>query len=271
VFEAFTRALGTTFAGQLRTPVTVALGGVEQHDYIELITSAGEPTWIAAVGLGPVEGSGVVEDPVALAMVIAERLLGGAGVGPHPARALSGLEQSLVRRLVGVGLHDLANAMAPLCELRPQITRVEQQAELLKAAQPADAYAVISLVIELPESGAPAEQLTLALPLVGLEPAFEAFAGSTEKAVTVEQEPASLGEHLLDSPVEVALRFGPVSVTAGEVFALREGQLLHFKHRTAAPLSIDVEGVPFLAARAGRIGRRLACVVVDANAEGTHQ
>jgi flagellar motor switch protein FliM len=263
VFEAFARALTSTLAGQLRTAAGVALHGVEQSDYAGLVSAAGEPTWIAAAGLGPVEGHAVIEVPVPLAMMVAERLLGGAGTGPHPARALTDLEQVLVWRLVDVALHDLATALAPLCAVEPHLARAEQQAELLKAAPPVEAYAVMTLAIELPEAESAPELLTIALPIAGLEPAFEAFAGSTQKAVEVEQEPAHVADHLLDSPVEVALRFGPVTVRAGDVAGLREGQLFHFGHRTASPLSIDVEGVPFLPARAGRIGRRLACVVVD--------
>ncbi|HVM66834.1 MAG TPA: flagellar motor switch protein FliM [Acidimicrobiales bacterium] len=263
VFEAFCRSLTSTLAGQLRTPTTVSLRGVDHTDYAALVAAAGDPTWIAALALGPLEGAGVLEVPVPLAMRIAERLLGGGGAGPQPERALTDLEQRLVWRLLDMSLHELESAMAPLCDVRPQVVRVEQQAELLKAAAPAEAFAVITLGIELPESGSPEEQLSLALPLDGLAPAFDAFAGSTQAANVVDPEPANVGDHLLDAAVEVALRFGPMTLRAGDVLALREGQLLPFRHRTASPLSLDVEGVPFLTAKAGRIGRRLACVVVD--------
>src|SRR5579862_7116422 len=137
VFEAFCRALTTTLAGQLRTATTAALRGVVETDYSGIIAAAGEPTCIAALSLGPMEGAGVLEVPVPLAMLITERLLGGTGAGPHPDRALTELEQALLWRLIEVTLHDLAATMAPLCEVEPRVARVEQQAELLKAAPPA--------------------------------------------------------------------------------------------------------------------------------------
>src|SRR5581483_9396067 len=241
VFEAFARTLTSTLAGQLRTAAAVALHGVEQDDYSALVAAAGEPTWIAAVALGPMAGHAVIEVPIPLAMMVAERLLGGAGTGPHPTRARTDLEQARVRRLMDVALHDLATALAPLCEVRPEVVRVEQQAELLQAAPLTEGYAVMTLAIELTEAEAEPLLLTLALPLAGLEPAFEAFAGATAPSPvgTAEPGPANIADHLLDSPVEVALRFGPLTVRAADVFGLREGQLLAFGHRTGAPLSID--------------------------------
>jgi len=263
VFEAFARALTTTLGGQLRTAVSVSLRSVDQRDYQALISRCEDPTWVAAVTLEPVAGLGVIEVPIALGMVLAERLLGGAGSGPHPPRGLTDLEQVLVRRLLDIALQDLTAALAPLCELRPVIARMEHQPELLKASLPTDAYATMDFAVELLDAGAAAERLTIALPLAGLEGALEAFVGSVQPAAVTEHEPAAVGDHLLDAPVEIALRFGPVTLHGSEILALREGQLVPFGHRTSTPLFIDVEGVPFLPAKPGRIGRRLACVVVD--------
>jgi flagellar motor switch protein FliM len=228
-----------------------------------VVSSSDEPTWIAAVALGTISGLAVVEVPVPLGMMLAERMLGGNGTGPHPKRALTDLEKTLVSSVIEGGLVDLATAIAPLCAIQPEIARVEDQAELLKAAPQAEAFAVANFAVEFPETDAGAKRLTIALPLTGLEPAFELFAGGTRKPAEQVDQPTDIGEHLLDASVEISLRLGPVPVRASDVLDFAEGQILHLGNRTSAPLAIDVEGVPFLAARPGRIGRRLACVVVD--------
>ena len=142
------------------------------------------------------------------------------------------------------------------------MARVEDQAELLKAAPQSEAYAVTNFAVELTDSESGPKRVTIALPLAGLEPAFEAFSGSIHKA-EIEEHPASIGDHLLDAAVEVSLRFGPMALRASDVAGFAEGQVVLLRHRTATPLAVDVEGVPFLSAKPGRIGRRLACVIVD--------
>ena len=263
VLEAFARLLTTSLSGQLRNAISVSLRSVDQRDYLSLISSSDEPTWIAAVALGTMTGLAVVEVPVPLGMMLAERMLGGTGTGPHPARALTDLEKTLVSSVVEAALVDLATAIAPLCAISPEIARVEDQAELLKAAPQSEAFAVANLAIEFPDTDAGAKRFTIAMPLAGLEPAFEAFAGGTRKPAEQADQPADVGEYLLDASVEISLRLGPVPLRASDVLDFAEGQILHLGNRTSAPLAIDVEGVPFLAARPGRIGRRLACVVVD--------
>ena len=85
--------------------------------------------------------------------MLAERMLGGAGAGPHPTRALTDLEKTLVSSVVEAALVDLATAIAPLCAIQPEIVRVEDQAELLKAAPQSEAFAVTNLAVELPGHG----------------------------------------------------------------------------------------------------------------------
>ncbi len=263
VFEAFARQLTTSLAGQLRTAISVSLRSVDQRDYASLIASSDEPTWIAAVALGTVTGLAVLEVPVPLGMMLAERLLGGVGNGPHPKRSLTDLEKALVTSLVELALVDLSAALAPLYAIQPEIARVEDQAELLKAAPQSEAYAVTNFAVELPDSESGPKRLTIALPIGGLEPAFEAFAGGARRPSEVTEQATSIGEHLLDASVEMSLRFGPVPVRASDVLDFAEGQILPLRHSTQTPLAVDVEGVPFLTARPGRIGRRLACVIVD--------
>lgn len=263
VLEAFARLFATSLAGQLRTTASVMVHNVDQRDYGSLVAASSEPTWIAALSLGPVSGLGVLDISIPLAMTLVDRLLGGAGTGPHPERALTDLEGTLLTHVAEIALGELATAFAPLCTLEPEILRIETQPELLKAAAQPEAYAVTVLSLELPDTGAPATHATLALPLAGLEPAMDAFLGGGHRAGVREEPPATVADHLLDVGVDVTLRFDPVSIPAAGLVSLSEGQLLRLGHRTNSPLSVDVEGTSFLAAKPGRLGRRLAFAVVD--------
>ena len=262
VFEAFARLLATSLGSQLRSSVVATVKSVDQRDYASIVSASDDPTWIAALSLGAVGGQAVIDLSMSLAMMLVERVLGGSGAGPHPNRGLTELETTLVAGLIESGLSDLATALAPLCVIQPEIVRVETQAELLKAAPQAEAYAVTVLSVDLPETGTGPNKVTVALPLHGLEPAFEAFAGGSHKA-ELDIQPVSIVDHLLDAPVDVSQRFRPISMRAADLVQLEEGQIIGLDHRTSAPLALDVEGTEVLAAKPGRLGRRLACVIVD--------
>lgn len=263
VVDAFARLFATTLSGQLRTTVSVIVQSVDERGYGMLIEDADDPTWVAAMTLGAVNGLGVVNIPVPLAMMLVDRVLGGSGAGPQPERALSELESTVLSGLVRAGLNDLVTAFGPLCNLQPEVVRIESQGELLKAAPQSESYVVTILSVELPETGAAPRSAAIALPLAGLEPALEAFSGGARRVREVDAQPASVLDHLLETAVDVSLRFGGGTVKAQDVLALTEGQVIRLGHRTSIPLSVDVEGLPFLAAKPGRLGRRLAFAVVD--------
>ena len=63
-------------------------------------------------------------------------------------------------------------------------------------------------------------------------------------------------------PVEVAVRFGPITIRPSDVIGLAVGDVLHLGHPTTRPLEVVVDDVVLAQAAAGTQGTQLACVVV---------
>jgi flagellar motor switch protein FliM len=73
----------------------------------------------------------------------------------------------------------------------------------------------------------------------------------------------AIGARVGDAPLEVAVRFGEITLTSREVVGLKPGDVVPLGHRTDRPLSVCVGGVDRFAALPGRRGNRLACVLID--------
>jgi flagellar motor switch protein FliM len=261
VYEAFARHFASTLATHLRSPATVSVLSVEQRDYGSLVTSASDPACLAALSLEPLAGMGVIDISLPLAMSIIERLLGGSGEGPHPDRPLTSLEIQLLATVIDAALPELSSSFAPLCPVNFKVVRYEAKAELLKAAPSSDAFAHAVLEVDL---GDLKSTVTIALPLTPLEPAFDAFAGtSSTRSAATGNEPLDIANLLLDSPVELSLHFSPVPLTGAEILGLTVGDIIGLGHPTDGLLTVDVVGIPMALARPGRQGGRLACVIAQ--------
>jgi flagellar motor switch protein FliM len=65
------------------------------------------------------------------------------------------------------------------------------------------------------------------------------------------------------APVTVSVSFLPVVLPLSDVVDLQPGDVLPLDHRVDAPLEVSVGGVPRFAAKPGRRGKRLACVITS--------
>jgi flagellar motor switch protein FliM len=117
--------------------------------------------------------------------------------------------------------------------------------------------------------GAVTGRATLCVPFTSMQPVLDDVTANSlligREVVDPKVLRAALGERVGDAPVEVAVRFNPITLTSREVVSLKAGDVVPLGHRTDRPLAVRVGGVDRFAALPGRRGNRLACVVVDAD------
>ncbi|MFB9956071.1 FliM/FliN family flagellar motor switch protein [Cellulomonas denverensis] len=73
---------------------------------------------------------------------------------------------------------------------------------------------------------------------------------------------ADLESAVEDVPVELAVRFAPLTVRPRQVVDLAVGEVIPLSHPSSQPLDVVVDGVVLARAAAGNNGSRLACMVV---------
>lgn len=273
VNEQFARQVATVFASSLRVVSQVTVTGISQVPWREFVSSTPDPSYLAVITLDPLPGSGVLHLPLPMVMAAVDLLLGGTGRGPLPSRALTEIEAGLMKDLMSRALRELAGAMEPLMAVEAAVVQQESNLQFAQIAGAADATVVSSYELRIGETVAAA---SLCLPVPTVQPLLDVAqqlsgANNRSRADGAQTARAAVAARLLETDVELAVRFRPVQLTPTEILDLAVGDVLPLNHPVTEPLTVHAEGRPVLAARPGRRGKRLACVVVDLPPEDTER
>lgn len=263
--ETFARQFTTVLSTTLRTVSQVQARGIHQLTYDEYIRDVPNPTYLAILSLPPLAGASIFHLPLGVVMTALDRLLGGPGTGPAPVnRPLTEIEQSLMRDLLGRVLRELAYAFESLTPLEPVVLHQESNPQFAQIGSPSDM--VIVFVYDL-RIGGQAGEATLCIPFTSLQPVLDEVASNSLLAGRVEADAEAVRDALAGrvggAPVSVTVSFPPVVLPLCDIVDLRPGDILPLDHPVGATLAVSVGGVPRFAARPGRRGKRLACVITS--------
>jgi flagellar motor switch protein FliM len=269
-YETFARRYGQLVTSTLRVVGTVSLISIEQLTYEEYIASLNSPTILALVTLEPLPGTAILELSLATAMTSIDHLLGGPG-GPQPERQLSEIETPLLRGLLDRVLEELAIALEPVSAVRPQLGAIEYNPQFLNACNLSDAVVVASFELRI---GAEECVATLCLPLATIFPKLNedhAVVLTDSQRAVRDRAHHNLVAGLETAPIDVAVRFNPLTLRPEEILALRPGDVVRLDHPVAEPLAVIAGETTFGYAVPGNQGSRLACLVVPAPKEDTRR
>lgn len=264
VNETFARQTGTILSTTLRAVSTMTLTSVDQMTYDEFVRQTPNPTVMAILSLEPLNGAGILQIPMHLAMAIVDRMLGGSGTGAFPSRPLTEIEGTLMRTIIDRALAELSYSYESLVELEPAIVQFESNPQFAQVAAPSDMVVVSTYETRI---GGELGSMTLCMPFSSLQPVLERAVTHSLFADRSSGDPATIErvmtERLEEVPVEVSVRFGSVTLTSGEIVSLREGDVLPLHHKVDDPLTVTAVGQPLLSATPGKRGKRLAVLIVD--------
>lgn len=264
VNDTFSRQLATVLSTTLRTVSQVGVTSVSQISYDEYVRTTPNPSLLAVLSLDPLPGAGVFQLPLGIAMNVIDRLLGGPGTSNQPERALSDIETGLLRELVQRIVHEFGYAFESLTQLSPQVVSLESDPQFMQLASPSEPVVVSTYDVRIGDVQAAA---TLCLPFATLQPVLDQVRGPgsrTGRSVSdVQRTAAQLAAGLQGAPVDVAVRFPPISLSPRDILDLRVGDILPLHHATSAPLLVCAQDTPIASAVPGSAGPRLACLVVE--------
>ncbi len=264
VHETFARQLSTVMSTTLRAASSVSVASIEEASYGEFVDSADNPSFMAILQISPLPGACLLHMPQSLAMGIVERLLGGAGEGPFPARPLTDIESILMRDLTDRCLRELTYSYESLFEVHAKTMQLESNPQFAQIAAPSDMTLLVTFAVRISDVDS---QIKLCVPYASLQGqldrlnsshAFRDKSDLDSMAIMLAVE-----KRILNAPVGVSVLFNEVSMTASDILGLKVGDVVALGHPTDAPLTVKADGVPHLLAKPGRQGKRLACQVVD--------
>jgi flagellar motor switch protein FliM len=260
-YETFARRVTTLLTSSLRQVCQVSVLDISQQSYEEYITGLEPQTLLAPLALPPMNGTGVLEFSLPVAQAAIDHMLGGPG-GVQSARTLTDIETTLVRGLLEQVVGTLRYSLEPVVAVTPTLGTIEYNPQFVQATGATDAVVVgeFDMVV-----GQERCRMTLCIPLSPLLPRLVTHRPheDAEQAQATEGTARLLRERLGDVPLDVAVRFAPVTLSPQRILTLTEGDLVPLAHRAGAPLSVQAGGVTFGTAVAGKAGARLAALIVE--------
>ncbi|MCU1374438.1 MAG: Flagellar motor switch protein FliM [Actinomycetia bacterium] len=264
VNETFARQWTTLLSTSLRAVSQVTVRKIEQQTYDEYVRDIPNPSYMAILNLSPLAGSAILHLPLPVVMAAVDRLVGGPGSAKQPRRAVTEIEASLLRSLMGRILRELAYGFESLTVIEPTLVQQESNPQFAQIASASDMVVVIEYDVRMASTGGVA---SLCIPFSAIQPVLDELTANAAEAGRQSVDPLglrlSLEERLNEAPLPVSVRFTPVTLTASEIVALAPGDLVSLHHHVDAPLDVAVSGVSRFQGRAGRRGKRLACLVLD--------
>lgn len=242
---AFAQSLKKMLSFQLRTPVETAVAGLENVRFSELALSLGTPcaAFLFQVGRGT-DGVGILDWGLDGAMSFVDRLLGGTGGGGRPGRALSAIEQGLVRRITAHTLPLLRESWKELLPLGKDILGFESNPGRGKIAKEGDRYLVT--LIQIRSEGFESTA-TVGIPYASLESILEDGAANRVTSAPRSAPAAEAGRileetELKNSRLLVTARLPLLKLRMGAVSKLAPGQIIDSGYPLDTPVDIHVNG-----------------------------
>jgi len=261
-FETYGRSCGTLLTTRLRVVAQLSLVSIEQQTYDEYINQVDNPTFMSVVSVDPLPGSMLLELPLPAVMASIDHMLGGPG-GAQPSRNLTDVEMPLLKDLLKRMLAELRYSFESLVEIHPKVTTIEYNPQFLRTMSPGDAVVVAAFEMKVGETEAVA---TICLPFTTILPVLQADSERVELTDAERQSRElarrNLAAGLAAAPIDVAVRFTPITMRTKEIIELRPGDVITFNHPASVPLSVTVNDTTFAYAVPGNQGARLACLVV---------
>ena len=265
VHDELVERLSPMLTTRLRAPFRLAVSELEMVAGTDLTAAAMEPCVIAVIELSPLPGTIVLRFPMAVASVMIDLMLGGAGVPDTSGNPPTPVELSVLRRLLDHCLAPVDDAWRPVVTVSTRLAAVTCDPEVVEDLPLADPFLRIHLTVTVEGSPYPAD---LWLPNGVLTGALRAVDPAGPKSAPVPRAAvrAKLTAALSDIPVDVRVAFPEISMTPTEILGLRRGDVLTLGAADTC-LRLHVGGMDIGTVRPARNGDRTACVVLSTVAQ----
>ncbi|MBO3664593.1 flagellar motor switch protein FliM [Microbacterium stercoris] len=262
-FETFARQWATQLTDKVRVRAHVGLEQVSLTTYGDYAGSLPSTTTIVACGVPDSEPNTIVQLPLSAALSWIIQMVGGRAVDVVDERALTPIEQALIRHLVTDALEGLSTALGGLLPRGLAVAGIQYSPQFAQLASAGDPVIIARFSLRLGERTVPASIMLPAGPVIDR-------LSSATPAAPVENAPALIRRQVEETAVELAVRLTPHRVHPADILGLSVGDVLRLPHAADRPLDLVAGDVPVATAAVGTSGARLACVVTAITASHDH-
>lgn len=267
VHEDLAERLATSLPTYIRTSLRPRLVHTEQGRFHDFLKDLPEQSLFHLITLAPLPGQMILTISPNVCHVILEQRLGGKMEGEPIVRALTDIDQSLLRGLVEHMLNDLKSAWSKVASIEPQLddsTVNQHWVQMLMGNE-----RVLLLTFEL-SINMITGTMNVYIPFSSLKP----LAANLNPAVWVtgrkeKQTNPAARQLTLDLlypvklPVKVTL--GKTRLSLGDVANLAVGDIIQTETNVKNPLIMRVANEDLFNVQIGKVGKNIAVQVVSVN------
>jgi flagellar motor switch protein FliM len=251
--------LESLFSSSLRIPISVSLTSVEQVEAREFLFSLASPCAAAlfeasADGTG---GIGVLDFGINLGFRCVDRLFGGSGTETPPRRALTPIEQTVLRSLAERALVLLREALQEKLALGHRIQSFESDPGMIQFPNREDALIAVTLHVRCSSFES---ALVLGLPLSALESGLQ---DQTRDSRGPKPDRPHVETALRQSHLMLTARLPEVLLRMREITGLTPGQVIHTGLAADTAVELFVNGEPRFTGSLGQVQKHVGLSIIQ--------
>lgn len=270
VFDRLVRILATSLRNLTSDTVEVSIEKIVSMRFGDYMDAVAQPAMITVFRAEQWDNLGLMVMDDTMIYSIVEVLLGGRrGTPPAPVegRPYTMIERTLVERMAGQILADLATSFDPVCQVTFRHERTEVTPRFAAICRASNAAILVKLRLDMNDRQGCFE---IVLPYATLEPIRELllqqFMG--ERFGRDAMWETHLADELHDTEIELDAVLGEQAMNLSEILALQVGSRIVFPLTVDDPVQLRCGGVPLFLAKTGNRRNRVAVQIEDKIAAG---
>ncbi|MCA1944130.1 MAG: flagellar motor switch protein FliM [Desulfovibrio sp.] len=243
VNDRFARLCTNALSNSVRKRVELNPISIDMTKFGDFMRSLPVPTSINIFKMEPLRGNAIMVVDSRLVFALVENFFGGAGSQPKiEGREFTRIEQAIIDRVIKIALDNMEESWRPVHEVHLELVRSEINPQFAAIVPPSDVVVVITFEVELENA---IGSMVMCLPYATVEPIRSKLHASfqTERLEVDHAWVARLKERLMETYVEMVVRFGRSKLTGRQLLNLEIGDIIMLDTDTDDLLEAEIEGV----------------------------
>jgi flagellar motor switch protein FliM len=262
--DNFAGHFASALSAVLRSIVEVDLVSVDQITYSEFIMSLVAPSCTYTYTAAPLEAVSLVDMNPTLTFSLIDRMFGGHGKILESERELTGIERSLMGRLVQRLYKELTRSWEHLVQIDIEQVSFETNPQFIQIVPPGETVVVISFQVKLFQATG---LLTICYPYVALEPVMPKLSAQNwidaTKKKTQEKDREVNAHNLASVEADVSAILLETDLRMKDFLRLKVGDIIPSEMKISETVSIEVSDQKKFTARPGLSGKKKAFQVME--------
>lgn len=262
--DNFAGHFGSMLSSVLRSIVDVDLVSVDQITYSEFIMSLVSPSCTYTYSARPLDAACLVDFNPTLTFSLIDRMFGGHGKILETERELTGIERSVMGRLVDRMYRELEKSWEHIVKVGIEQISFETNPQFIQIVPPGETVVVISFQVKLFQSTG---LLTICYPYVALEPIITKLSAQNwidaTKRKNVDSDRAVNQRNLHDVNADVSAVLLRSNIKLRDFMTLKIGDIIPSDRKIHQPIEVCVNRRKKYVARPGLTGKKRAFQVLS--------